>query len=293
MTKKKSKRTKRKTLTAYAFILPDLVGLSIFVIIPIIYAFYISLFKWDFINDKIFVGFDNYVRMLSDTNWWKSLLRTFQLTMIYVPSLFCISLLLAVLISSVRSKAGSFIKTFYLMPFAITSVIASTLWMFLYNEKKGYINAILNFLGMKDQPFIGSKTQALPSVVIVLLWINIGYNMILFLSAIKDIPGSYNEAATIDGAGKWKIFRYITFPLVKQTSVFILITTTIASFQVLDLIMVMTKGGPSKATEVGALYIYDKSFNMLEMGYGSALSVFMFLVLLIFSVVQLKMSTKE
>ena len=117
--------------------------------------------------------------------------------------------------------------------------------------------------------------------------------LILFLSAIKDIPASYNEAATIDGASKWHIFRYITFPLIKQTSIFILITTTIASFQVLDLIMVMTKGGPAKATEVGALYIYDRSFNMMEMGYGSALSVFLFLCLLVFSFVQLRITSKE
>lgn len=291
--RKVSKRKKREHVTAYIFILPDFVGLLIFVIIPILYAFYISLFEWDLVSEKLFIGFDNYVRMFRDEDWWQAMLRTVKLTLVYVPSLFCLSLAGAVLVSKIKSKAGSFIKTSFLMPFAITSVIASTLWMFLFNEKRGYLNAFLNMIGIEDQTFIGSGSQALPSIILVLLWINIGYNMILFLSAIKDIPSSYHEAATLDGAGAWQSFRYITFPLIKQTSIFILITTIIASFQVLDLIMVMTKGGPAKATEVAALYIYDRSFNMMEMGYGSALSVFMFLVLLVFSIVQIKMTSEK
>lgn len=231
--------------------------------------------------------------MIQDKEWWAALGRTVKLTLMYVPSLFFISLFLAVLVSYIKTKAGSFIKTSFLMPFAITSVIASTLWMFLYNEKRGYLNALLNLLGIGDQKYIGSDAQAMGSIVFVLLWINIGYNMVLFLSAIKDIPPSYQEAATLDGAGKWQIFRYLTFPLIKQTSIFILITTTIASFQVLDLIMVMTKGGPAKSTEVAALFIYNKSFQMMDMGYGSALSVALFVILSVFSAVQMRMTGKE
>lgn len=290
---KAGKRRRKEIITAYVFLLPDFIGLFLFVIVPILYAFYVSFFEWDLINEKVFIGFDNYIRMWRDSSWWRAMLRTLRLTLIYVPALFLSSLFFAVVISFIKTKSASFVKTAFLMPFAITSVIASTLWMFLFNEKRGYLNALLNAIGIKDQAFLGSDKQALLCIILVLLWINMGYNMILFLSAIKDIPGSYNEAATIDGANKWHIFRSITFPLIKQTSVFIIITTTIASFQVLDLIMVMTKGGPAKATEVGALYIYDRSFNMLEMGYGSALSVFLFLCLLVFSFIQLKITAKD
>ncbi len=288
-----NRRKRKKHLTAYAFILPDFIGLLLFVILPILYAFWISFYKWDFISDKVFVGFSNYQKMFRDKDWWDSLGRTVKLTLMYVPSLFVISLFLATVVSYIKSRAGSFIKTSFLMPFAITSVIASTLWMFLFNEKRGYLNALLNLVGIPDQQYIGSDSQAMGSIVLVLLWINIGYNMVLFLSAIKDIPPSYQEAATLDGASKWQIFRYLTFPLIKQTSIFILITTTIASFQVLDLIMVMTKGGPAKATEVAALYIYNKSFQMMDMGYGSALSVVLFLILAVFSAIQLKLTGKE
>ena len=286
-------RDRSEAITAYMFIVPDMIGLIIFVIVPIAFAIYISFFRWDLINDKVFIGLQNYARMAIDREWWESLGRTLKLTLIYVPSLFCLSLLFAVMVSYIRSKVAGFIKSSLLMPFAITSVIASTLWMFLFNVKRGYLNSILNVFGIPDQGFLGSQTQALPSIILVLLWINIGYNMVLFLASIKDIPASYYEAATLDGTNRWQDFRYITFPLIRQTSAFILIVTTIASFQVMDLIMVMTKGGPAKVTEVGALYIFDRSFNMLEMGYGATLSVVLFLILLMLSFVQFKLVSKE
>ena len=130
-------------------------------------------------------------------------------------------------------------------------------------------------------------------IAVVLLWINIGYNIILFLSAIKDIPESYYEAAKLDGANNWNIFWRITFPLLKPTSIFVLITSVIASFQCLDLIMVMTGGGPAKSTEVASLYIYKQSFEMMKAGYGAGLSVFMFLIMTILAVVMLKLNGKE
>jgi multiple sugar transport system permease protein len=290
---KRSRRKLIEAITAYCFIIPDFLGLVIFVIIPIVYAIVISFYQWDLISDKIFIGLDNYLRMFKDADWWMSLGRTLKLTLIYVPSLFAISLFLAVLVNSIKSRIDSAIKTAILLPFAITSVIASTLWMFLYNEKRGYINGFLNLVGIPNQPFLGSQGQALVSIIIVLLWINIGYNTILFLSAIKEVPASYYESAMIDGANRWEVFRYIMFPLIKQTSIFILITTTIASFQVMDLIMVMTKGGPFKATEVGVLYIFDKSFNMLDMGYGSTLSIALFVILFVLSFIQSKAVTEN
>ena len=130
-------------------------------------------------------------------------------------------------------------------------------------------------------------------IAVVLIWINLGYNIILFLSAIKDIPYSYYEAAKLDGANSWQIFWKITFPLLKPTSVFVLITSVIASFQCLDLIMVMTGGGPAKSTEVASLYIYKQSFEMMKAGYGAGLSVVMFLILTVLAVIMLKINGKE
>lgn len=293
-TESKKKRLKRN-LIGYSFILPDLLGLTVFIIFPIIYAIYISLFNWNFANTKEFIGLQNYITMFHDTKWWDALLRTVKLTLMYVPALFGLALLVAVLISNIdhHKKSASMIKTSFLMPYAITSVIASALWMFLLVEKRGFVNVIIKMLGGKGQKFLGSSSQAMACIVVVLLWINLGYNIILFLSAIKDIPNDYNEAARIDGANAFDIFWNITFPLIKQTSVFILITTTIASFQCLDLIMVMTSGGPAGSTEVASLYIYNQSFNLMKAGYASALSVVLFIVLAVFALLQLKLIGKK
>lgn len=290
----KLNRKAKENLTAYAFILPDFLGLILFIVIPIAFAFYISLFNWNFANTKEFIGAQNYINMVLDVQWWAALLKTLKLTLMYVPSLFTIALILAVFINQVNGKKTSgLIKTSFLLPYAITSVIASCLWMFIFMEKKGFLNIFLKSIGIAGQKFLGSTDQAMACIVIVLLWINLGYNIILFLSAIKDIPKDYNEAARIDGANKLQIFWNITFPMIKQTSVFVLITTTIASFQCLDLIMVMTSGGPASSTEVASLYIYTQSFNLLKAGYGSTLSVVLLLTLAVFAMIQLKFLGKR
>lgn len=294
MNNKHLKCTLKRNAVAYSFVLPDLIGLTVFIIIPIIYAIYISLFNWNFANVKEFIGLQNYITMFNDSKWWESLGKTLKLTAMYVPSLFILALFFAVLISYIdHKKSASMIKTSFLMPYAITSVIASCLWKFLLVEKRGFVNVFLKTFGLPVQKFLGSPDQAMACIVVVLLWINLGYNIILLLSAIKDIPKDYMEAARIDGANKFQIFWNITFPLIKQTSIFVLITTTIAAFQCLDFIMVMTGGGPAETTEVAALYIYNQSFNLMKAGYASALSVVLFFVLVVFAVIQLKLINRK
>lgn len=286
-------RKSREAIAAAVFIGPDLIGLLVFVVLPIAFAIYISFFDWNLISPMRFVGFDNYQRMMTDSSWWMSLLRTLQFTLIYVPTLFVLSLALAVGFTRISGRSSSALRSAYLLPFAVTSVIASTLWMFLYNEKNGYLNALLNHFGIPDQKFIGSPSQAMMSIAVVVLWINMGYTSLLFFSAIKNIPVSIMEAARLDGASPWQIFCRVTLPLIRSTSIFVLITSTIAAFQVLDIILVMTRGGPADATEVGVLYIYQRSFDSLEMGYGSALSVVLFLILLVISLIQLRLSRRS
>jgi ABC-type sugar transport system permease subunit len=275
------------------FIGPDFLGLVVFVLLPIAFAIYVSFFDWNLIAPKKFVGLANYRRLFADTDWWLSLARTLQFALVYVPILFALSLGLAVAFTKLTGRSSALLRSAYLLPFAVTSVIASTLWMFLYNEKSGYFNALLNLLGIPDQKFIGSPTQAMASVVVVVLWINLGYTSLLFFSAIKEIPLSITEAARLDGANGWQTFWRITLPLIRPTAIFVIVTSTIAAFQILDIILVMTKGGPAGATEVGVLYIYQRSFERLEMGYGSALSVVMFVILLIISLVQLRVSRRS
>lgn len=294
MTAKYMQRRKlREWATAYTFLLPDVVGLFLFVFLPILYAFYVSLHRWDAFTSRSFIGFGNYASLIADSTWWHSLGRTFLFSAVYVPLLFVFALGSAIMIHSLSHKTANVARTLFLMPFAITSVTSAIIGMFLLDPRNGLINAILKSVGIPAQQFLGSPTQALYCIVIVLLWINLGYNMVIFLSAVKEIPRDYFEAANIDGATNWHAFRKITFPLLRGTSTFILIVTTIGSFQVLDQIMVMTKGGPVNSTQVSALYIFKVAFEQLNMGYASALAFGLFVIIFCLSILQLKFFSRD
>ncbi|MGP4079928.1 carbohydrate ABC transporter permease [Pseudalkalibacillus sp. R45] len=283
----------KESLTAYGFLLPNLIGLTVFIFVPMVYAFYVSLHDWNALSPKVYTGFDNYTRLMEDKAWWKSVYRTFIFTIIYVPALYCLALFFAVLISYLKGKIEGFARTLFLLPYAITSVISAVIWMFLYDPRNGFLNQLFSLIGIPRQEFLGSTDQALISIIVVILWINLGYNMMIFLAAIKEIPNDYYEAARIDGATGWRSFLHITFPLIRETSIFILIVTTIGSFQVFDQIMVMTKGGPAGATEVSVLYIYKQAFELLDMGYASALAVVLFVIIFTLSLFQLKLYSKQ
>jgi multiple sugar transport system permease protein len=291
---KRTNRMKRKeSWTAYSFLLPNLLGLTVFIFVPMVYAFYVSLHDWNALSPKVFIGVENYKTLASDKEWWKSVYKTFVFTIIYVPLLYIFSLFFAVVLNRLNRRFESLARTMFLLPFAITSVISAVIWMFLYDPRNGFINRLLGIFGIENQQFLGSTSQAMISIIVVILWINIGYNMMIFLASIKEIPKDYYEAAEIDGATGFKAFRFITFPLLKETSIFILVVTTIGSFQVFDQIMVMTKGGPANSTEVSVLYIYKQAFEFLNMGYASALAVVLFLIIFIVSLTQLKMYSKK
>lgn len=286
------KTNRKEAFTAYGFLLPNLLGLTVFVFVPMVYAFYVSLHEWNALSPKVFIGFDNYVQLTSDHEWWNSVYRTFIFTLIYVPALYILALFFAVIVNSLTPRVQSLTRTMFLLPFAITSVISAVIWMFLYNPRDGFINQFLNLFGIPNQQFLGSTSQALFSIIVVIIWINLGYNMVIFMASLKEIPKDYYEAAQIDGATSWKAFRYITFPLLKETSIFILVVTTIGSFTVFDQIMVMTKGGPASSTEVSVLYIYKQAFEFLNIGYASALAVVLFLIIFVLSLAQMRLYSK-
>lgn len=288
------RRKRNEWLTGYLFVLPNVLGLTLFVFVPIVYAFYVSLHDWNLLSPKVFVGLQNYVKLLSDGAWWRSLGRTLLYSALYVPLLFCSALLAAVLINNIGGRLKNVVQTMYLMPFAITSIIAAVIWMFMLDPRTGFVNQLLSLVGLPHQQFLGSTDQALVCIVIVMLWMNLGYNMMIFLSAIKEIPADYFEAARIDGASKWQIFWHITFPLLREVSIFIFIVTMIASLQVFDQIQVMTKGGPANATEVSVLYIYKQAFQLLNMGYSSAMAFVLFVLIFLLSTFFLRVfSNKE
>lgn len=293
-TKKKfSSKQKREMRTAYAMLLPDVFGLLVFVFVPIVYAFYISLHSWTGLSDMVFIGLGNYIKMMKDRMFHNSVIVTIKYTLMYVPSIFVLALLLACLLSALNSKVQSFFRTMFFVPYAISSVIAGIIWSFIYNPMQGFLNQLLVLAGIEKQRFLASPTQALPSVVVVSVWMVLGYNTILFLSAIKDVPRDYYESAELDGAGPVRRFFSITLPLIKDTSLFVLITCTISSFQAYDQIKVMTAGGPASKTTTSVYYIFKEAFETYEMGYASALAFVLFIMIMALTVLQMLLTRKK
>jgi len=284
----KNKNRRSEILTAYFMLLPNLILFLVFLFFSIGYAFFVSLHDWNGISSMKFVKFHNYVSLLSDDKFWHSLWVTLKYTLVYVPSVYVIALALALMVNAVKGFYHRLLRTVFFLPFAVSSVVAGLTWSFMYDPKRGYFNQILNMFGIGNQSFLASMDQALYAVAAVGIWLVVGYNMIIFLTALKDIPKSYFEAAEIDGANSFVKFFRITLPSIKNISVFVLIVTTIGSFQVFDQIKVMTGGGPAQATNVSVYYIYQQAFELNKIGYATAVSFILFLVILLFSMVQFK-----
>jgi multiple sugar transport system permease protein len=287
-------RTRRgeQRLVGYGFLLPDVLGLAIFVGLPIAGAFYISFHDWSGIGERTFNGIDNYRTLLADRFFLDSLRITAIYTFSFVPLLFALALGLALLVNQ-GLKATGFFRSAYFVPFMVSLVVASIVWQFILHERAGVLNSMIGAVGIDPQPWLGSTRLALVSVIIVTLWQGVGYSMIIFLAGLQDIPRDSYEAATVDGANAVHQFRKITLPLLKPTSVFVLIISFISAFQLFDPIFVLTGGGPANATTTAVFYIYETAFQFLQLGYASALSVALFLIILVFTVLQLRIFRHE
>jgi len=275
-------------ITGYLFLLPDFLGLLAFLIIPIAYAFFISLHDWNGLSSMRWNGLDNYAKLFSDAQFWDSLKITATYTLIYVPVVYTVSLGLALLVNQ-RLPSTRFFRTIFFVPVVLSLVVSSLMWKYIFDERAGLLNFLVGLIGIQPQPWLGSVELALPSIIIVSVWIQMGYFMVIFIAGLQDIPREYYEAARIDGANRWQMFLRITLPLLKPTSLFVIVISLIGSFQVFDQVWVMTKGGPARATQVTAVYIYQQAFQYLNLGYGSAVAFVLFIVILGFSLLQFRL----
>ena len=280
----------KENIFAYAMLAPDIIGLAIFIFLPILIALFVSFNDWNALEPMKFAGLQNYKEALADIEWWNSIKTTIIYTLMYVPMVYCISLLIALFINSIPGKAQEFFRTMYFVPYAISTVVAAMIWKFMFDPQRGFINDILWIFGIEPQSFLGDPQQALFCIAFISAWLVIGYYSIIFLTALKDIPVSYYEAAKLDGANTFRTFTSITFPLLKEVNAFVLVITTIASFQVFDVIKILTNGGPANATNVSVFYIYRNSFDYMKLGYSSALAFLLFIIIFVFSFMLLKMT---
>jgi multiple sugar transport system permease protein len=278
---------RRESITGYLFLLPDLLGLSIFVIIPIAGAFWISLHNWDALSPMVWTGLQNYIELFDDPLFWDSLRITATYTVCYVPLLYAVSLGLALLVNQ-RLPFLRLFRTVFFVPVVLSLVVSSLMWKYILDERAGLLNYLLGFVGIPPQSWLGSVELALPSIILVSIWIQMGYFMVIFIAGLQDIPREYYEAAQIDGANRRQMFWSITLPLLRPTSLFVVVISLINAFQVFDQVWVMTQGGPASATQVTAIYIYQQAFQYLNLGYGSAAAFILFLVIIAFSLVQFR-----
>lgn len=278
----------RESISAWLFLAPALIFLGLFVFYPMLSAANISLHSWNLLTDMKFVAFENFKELFSDGDWWTTIGRTFKYALFYVPSLYIMSLLLALIVHKIPKGSG-FFRTAYFMPVILSSVVTGLIWKLMYDARTGVINSVVEAVFGRTIPWLSSVEWAMPAVLIVHVWMQMGYYMIIFLAGLQDIPKDYYEAAAIDGADAWKSFWHVTMPGLANTSIFVVIMSVINSFQAYDQIAMLTGGGPANSTTLGVQYIYETAFSQYNMGYAAAMALQLFLIILVFSLIQTKL----
>ncbi len=285
---------KKELFWGWVFFAPTLTGLLILNIIPIFQTIYKSFFQTGaFGRGDRFVGFANYAKMFSDSQVWQSLLNTFVYAIIEVPISIAISLVLAALLNR-KMKGRSVYRTIYFLPMVAAPAAVAMVWRWLYNSEFGLLNHMLGAVGLGPVNWISNPDIALISVAVVGIWSVIGYNMVLFLSGLQEIPGDYYEAAEIDGAGPVRQFLSITIPLISPTMFFVTTTRVIAAMQVFDVIyMMIDRTNPALPGTQSLVYLFYKySFIESDQGYGSAIVVLLLLIIMVLTVIQNDMQKK-
>ncbi len=295
--KVKSKGIKQKRnefIWGWLFILPTMIGLVILNIIPIFQTLYQSFFKTGaFGKGNIFVGFDNYKKLIADDSVWQALLNTFKYAVVEVPFSIAIAIVLAVLLN--RKIFGRTVyRTIYFLPMVAAPAAVAMVWRWLYNSEFGLLNHLLNAIGLKSVNWISSPDFTFVFIAAVGVWSVIGYNMVLFLAGLQEIPRDYYEASEIDGAGGIKQFFSITLPLISPTMFFVAITRIIGAMQVFDVIyMMMDRTNPAFPKTQSLVYLFYKySFIESNKGYGSAIVMLLLLVIMVITVIQVKYQKK-
>lgn len=291
--KKTSIKLNKEWLTGYLMIFPVVAGLLVFYIYPIFKVIIDSFYEVGSFNKRSFVGLDNYLTMFNDPKMWSSLFNTFSYVIVIVPGTIIISLILAALLNT-KIKGRGFFRVVYFIPAITMGAAVAMIWKWMYNSDHGIINAILNALGFDSVNFLTNPNTALLSICLVSIWINVGYNMIILLAGIQGISKTYYEAAAIDGASPIKQFFGITLPLVTPTLFFVLITNLIGTFQTFDTIYMMIKesGIAMEATQSMVMYFFRNAFSYSKKGYASALAVFLFLIIMLVTLIQMKLQKK-
>jgi len=283
---------RNEAIMAWIFSAPALLLLIVFLLVPFLMAFGLAFTDQRLIpNPNLptrFVGLRNFVRLLDDETFHRALLNNFLFAAIVVPLQTSLALLLAVVVNQ-KLRFTNVFRTIYFSPVVTTMVVVAIIWTFLYNPGEGLINAFiqaisLNHLGPYD--WLTNTKLAFPAIMLLSIWQGVGFQMVIYLAGLQDIPNELYEAAQVDGANRWQQFWNVTLPQLRNTTIFVVIATTILAFKLFDQVWVMTKGGPQEATMTTMIMVYREGFKQLKVGYASAISVVFFLIVLGVSLLQ-------
>ncbi len=277
----------RRARWAYLFLTPHLLFIVIFAFIPMLIAFYLAFTNYTVLQPPVWIGLKNFERILRDKTFLISIGNTLYFLGVTTPVRLFAGLGIALLLNQ-ELRFRSFFRTVVFLPWIASGVVVASIWSWLYNADAGVLNYLLVKLGLPPSLWLTGQSTAMPSIIIAALWRSVGWVVVLYLAGLQGIPTEYYEAAQIDGASAWGRFRYITWPLLRPTTLLILITTMISSFQMFDLVYVMTSGGPQNATTVMAHQIYENGFTFLKMGYASAQAFVLFAVIAVLSVISFR-----
>lgn len=277
---------------AYLFILLPVSLLLIFGIFPILMALYFSFTDYNIIEPANWIGFANFQKIFQDEFFFVSLRNTLVYTFLYVPLGLIVALGTAILLNK-KVKVTNLFRTFFYLPVLCSTVATATIWYWLLNPQYGLLNQLLRLIGIDGPAWLYSSNWAMTAIVIMSVWMTFGGNMMIFLAGLQGINPALYEAADIEGASSWQKFRHITWPQLSKTTFLVTTQLIIGAFQVFDQAYMLTKGGPGNSTITLVYYIYNKGFGGLEMGYASALSFILFLIIFVFSLVNMKLTNKE
>jgi len=286
-------RSRKDELLGWLTVTPALVSQILFIYLPLATALYISFNNWNLIRPMRWVGLDNYKAMFTSADFWNSL----KITAIYVvgtviPSV-VLGLVLALFLNIKWLKGKGMLRTLFYIPVITSMAAAAVIWGWLFESNYGLVNVMLGWFGIGKIAWLSDPNYSLVALMIIGIWKRVGYNMVLFLAGLQAIPSVYYEAADIDGASSYQKIMSITLPLLSPTTLFVFIVQFIASFRVFVSVSVMTRGGPAKSTQVITYYLYENAFRYLKFGYASAVAVFMFLLMVFFTVFQFRASKNK
>ena len=271
---------------AYLLLLPTVLIIASFHVLPIFYSFVLSLFNWDLISEARYVALKNFKLLAYDPLFWKSLWNTLYYTILSVPMSIIFSLIIAMLLNN-KIKGIDIYRVIYFIP-VITSINAvSIVWKLIYHPNFGLLNKLIGMVGIPPQRWLLDPQWAMMSIVLMSVWKHLGYNVIIFLTGLKNIPRHLYEAATVDGAGRWSQFRHITWPLLSPVTFFIFVMSIISSFQVFAQIYMMTPGGgPMNSTTTVVFYLYKVGFGDFHFGYAAAIAFELFIMIFSLTLIQ-------